>query len=529
MVAIPPAPTRNVVVLGASYAGSRAAELLSRTLPPTHRVVVIDRQSHFNHLYLHPRVSVVPGHAQKVFIPFTGVLPVAPSETDPKPPASSTKDTDADKENKDVTKKGDDKEKKGDEAVVAAVKEAAREAQKEAAEPVSKLPLARHVIIHASVTSVNEDFIEVDRDLLEDERDLDGDDEEVAKLTDELEAAKLEAPSDEKDPAARRLSWDYLIYALGCTLPPPLQDPYKTKKDGVAFLERQGKTISEATSILIAGGGALGIQYASDIADLYNNPENKEHLKPFEKDGKLPCQKKITLVHSRDRFLPLYNQEMHEEISRRLKVLGVDVVLGERLQLPPMEEDKPGEMKSITLKDGREIKYDLLMRCTGQKPNSQLFRDFLPETLDEQGYINIKPTLQVDVERVPDFEELSEKIRRNIYAIGDVANAGVIKAGHTGWNQAGVAVQNIMCCVETDLLNANLPEDQPASQPALVAYERSPPQIKVSLGLADSVSELLPAMDAKETIIQPATGGPVDGYYQVVWARMGTESIDITL
>ncbi|GAA5846077.1 hypothetical protein JCM11251_003703, partial [Rhodosporidiobolus azoricus] len=428
MVAVSPAPTRNIVILGASYAGARAAELLSRTLPQGFRVVVIDRQSHFNHLYLHPRFSIVPGHAEKVFIPYTGTLP---TET-----------------------------------------------------PKDGAPLERHVMIHAAVTSINEDFIEIDRDLTENERDLDGDENEVAKLTDELEAAKLEAPEDQKDPAARRLSWDYLVYALGCTLPPPLTSTYTNKKGGIAFLDGQGKLISKSTKILVAGGGALGIQYATDIADLYNNDEHREHLEPFkDEDGKLPPKKEVTIVHSRDRFLPLYKQEVHDEVVSRMEKLGVDVVLGERLNLPPIEEDEPGKMKKITLKDGREIEYDLLLRCTGQNPNSQLFRGFLPEALDDHGFVNIRPTLQVDVSAVPDHEELSEKIRRNIYAIGDVANAGVIKAGHTGWNQAGVAVQNIMCSVETDLLNENLKEDEAVSEPALVAYEKSPPQIKVTLGL----------------------------------------------
>ncbi|GAA6033811.1 hypothetical protein JCM8097_000353 [Rhodosporidiobolus ruineniae] len=472
MVALPVTPTRNVVVLGASYAGARAAELLSRTLPSTHRVVVIDRQSHFNHLYLHPRVSVVPGHAEKVFIPYSGVLP--------------------------------------------------------APDPENKPTLSRHVIVHASVTSINEDFIEVDRDLLENERDLDGDENEVSKLTDELEAAKLEAPEEEKDPATRRLSWDYLIYSLGCTLPPPLVSDYITKKAGVSFLEGQAKLISKATKILVAGGGALGVQYATDIADLYNNDEHAEHTKKFTVDGKRPPKKEITLVHSRDRFLPLYKQEMHDEISRRMEELGVKVVLGERLNLPPMEEDEPGKMKKITLRDGTEVEYDLLLRCTGQKPNSDLFRGFLPEALDERGYITIRPTLQVDISKVPDHEELSEKIQRNIYAIGDVAEAGVIKAGHTGWNQAGVAVQNVMCCVETDLANANLPEGEAASPPALVAYEKSPPQIKVTLGLTHSVSELLPAMDAKDTLIQVADNGPIDSYWAVVWTRMGADPEDVS-
>ncbi|GAA5976385.1 hypothetical protein JCM11641_005997 [Rhodosporidiobolus odoratus] len=505
MVAASSVPTRNVVILGASYAGARAAEVLSRTLPASYRVVCIDRQSHFNHLYLHPRVSVVPGHAEKVFIPYTGVLPAPPSSTPPKPTGADS--TEASNAAATAVAKA-----------VEGIKEAAQEAADASPEEtaVAPQPLTRHVIVHASITSINEDFIEVDRDLLEHERDLDGDENEVAKLTDELEAAKLEAEPEEKESATRRLSWDYLVYALGCTLPPPLVSSYITKKDGVAFLSSQSEVISKATNILVAGGGALGIQYATDIADLYNNPENEKHLEPFTKNGSKPSKKRITLVHSRDRFLPLYKQDVHDEVTSRLEKLGVEVVLGERLPLPPIEEDEPGTMKTMKLADGREIKYDLLLRCTGQKPNSQLFRDFLPETLDEYGYINIRPTLQVDVSKVTDHEELNEKIRRNIYAIGDVANAGVIKAGHTGWNQAGVAVQNIMCCVETDLLNEKLDEGKEASEPALVSYERSPPQIKVSLGLSDSVSELLPSMEAKETVVTKATGGPVDGYYELL-------------
>ncbi|GAA6014387.1 hypothetical protein JCM10207_005444 [Rhodosporidiobolus poonsookiae] len=512
MVALPAAAaTRNVVVLGASYAGARAAELLSRTLPPSYRVVVIDRQSHFNHLYLHPRVSVVPGHAEKVFIPYTGVLPK------PKPAEDDSIKT---------AEPASDASPSSSPAKTAAEK--AKEAVA-AADASGSIPgdLTRHVFIHASVVSINEDFIEVDRDLLSHERDMDGDENEVSKLTDELEAANLEASTEEeKEAATRRLSWDYMVFALGCALPPVLSSSYTDKKGGVAFLDDKQEAISKATNILIAGGGALGIQYASDIADLYNNADNAEHLGRFVVDGKAPPKKKITIVHSRDRFLPLYKQEMHDEITRRLEVLGVDVVLGERLPLPPIEEDEPGTMKKMKLKDGREVEYDLLLRCTGQKPNSQLFRNFLPETLDDHGFVNIRPTLQVDLKDVPDFEELSEKIRRNIYAIGDVANAGVIKAGHTGWNQAGVAVQNIMCSVETDLLNEALPDDEEPSEPALVSYERSPPQIKVSLGLCDSVSELLPAMDAKTTIVQPAQGGPVTGYYEVVWQRMGADPAD---
>ncbi|GAA5938540.1 hypothetical protein JCM3775_002154 [Rhodotorula graminis] len=467
-----PAATRNVVILGASYAGARAAELLSRTLPSTHRVVVIDRQTHFNHLYLHPRVSVVPGHSHKTFIPLGGIIP--------SPAAAATN---------------------------------------------ASLPLsnkARHVVIHASVTSLNDDFIELDRDLLEHERDLEGEADEIESLTDELESARLDAAPRDKKLSTRRLSWEYMIYALGCQLPPCLTSTARTKKDGVAFLESRGAEIKRATKILIAGGGALGIQFATDIADLYNNPHNVAHLGLAEGEAP-PPKKRVTLVHSRDRFMPAYKQEMHNEVVRRLEVLGVEVVLGERLALPPQDEDAPGTLKTVKLRDGRELEYDLLLRCTGQKPNSQLLGQWLPEALDEHGFVKIRPTLQVDVAGVPDADKRSEKLRRNVYSIGDVAAAGVIKAGHTGWNQAGVAVQNIMCSLETDALNAERPSSTDAEEPKLVEYERSPPQIKVTLGLQHSASEMCAAMGDQHTHFSVGEGGPVDGHYAAVWTRMGAD------
>ncbi|GAA5821939.1 hypothetical protein JCM10212_005155, partial [Sporobolomyces blumeae] len=427
-------------------------------------------------LYLHPRVSVVPGHAEKVFVPYTGVLP-----TD------------------------------------------------------EKARCAGHVVIHASATSITDKYIELDRDLLEHERDMSGDDDEIERLTEELEDAKLEASQSRKALAGRRLGWDYIVYALGCTLPPPLVSLARTKKTGVAFLEAQQSIIARSSSILIAGGGALGIQYATDIADLYNNPENAHHIPESCRPAK---KKRITLVHSRERFLPLYKQEVHDEVMKRLEALGIDVVLGERLSLPPLEEDQPGSIKRVRTSKGKVIEYDLLMRCTGQKPNSQLMRDYLPETLDDSGFVKVRSTLQVDATNVPS-KRFSDKLDR-IFPIGDVAAAGVIKAGHTGWNQAEVVAKNIMTMLGAD---ARVPgservTDDSASDDSvstrttktvkLDEYEKSPPQIKVTLGLRHSVSELLPSMDAKETVVSKKDDGLIDGHYALIWQGMRVDPSDLS-
>lgn len=74
-------------------AGSRAATVLAEQLPPNYRVILIDKQSHFNHLYKFQRHAVVPGHSHKAFVPFTNLLhaPVLSEEQCPAPSKASQK------------------------------------------------------------------------------------------------------------------------------------------------------------------------------------------------------------------------------------------------------------------------------------------------------------------------------------------------------------------------------------------------------------------------------------------------------
>lgn len=71
----------------------------------------------------------------------------------------------------------------------------------------------------------------------------------------------------------------------------------------------------------------------------------------------------------------------------------------------------------------------------------------------------MKPTLQLNH---PDYD--------HIFAIGDVAHTTAIKAGHVGYWQAGVAVENIV----------KLLEGHDASE--LKQYEPTKPMIKVTVG-----------------------------------------------
>lgn len=72
--------TRNIVIVGASFAGYRVARILARNLPPRspYRVVVIEPNSHFQFTWVLPRFCVVKGHEHKAFIPYGGYMAGAP-------------------------------------------------------------------------------------------------------------------------------------------------------------------------------------------------------------------------------------------------------------------------------------------------------------------------------------------------------------------------------------------------------------------------------------------------------------------
>ncbi|KAG8736087.1 hypothetical protein FRC11_002866, partial [Ceratobasidium sp. 423] len=121
-----------------------------------------------------------------------------------------------------------------------------------------------------------------------------------------------EAPTTD---GTRTIEFDYLIYALGARLPGPIdfwgaKSVYEksarltlekgriafngTKPASISFLKTAQKRLKEVESVLVVGGGALGIQFASDLKDLYP-------------------QKQITLLHSRTQLLPKFPEKMHDE------------------------------------------------------------------------------------------------------------------------------------------------------------------------------------------------------------------------
>ncbi|KAH8921880.1 FAD/NAD(P)-binding domain-containing protein [Atractiella rhizophila] len=297
------------------------------------------------------------------------------------------------------------------------------------------------------------------------------------------------------------IAFSHCVLALGSTLPPVLVPPpgTTTKPALIDFLNAQHLDIQRARNVLVVGGGAAGIQYASDIKDAW--PE-----------------KKVTMVHSRMRVLPEFEREVHDITMQRLEELGVEVVLGERVTIPSDGERKPqrGEKRTYVTSKGREIKdVDLLLLCTGQRPNSTLIRSSFPSSVNDSGYVKVNRHMQlVDAEG-------SVLGGGKVWAVGDVVDGfGAIKAGHTGWNQATICAQNIL-----RLLQNPPAQSQQRSKPALQSYYPGVPMIRLTLGLRHSVSQIAVdgGVEVKVTVLdEPKEGEKEDtGCWRAIWRRMG--------
>ncbi|KAF9652776.1 hypothetical protein BDM02DRAFT_3266130 [Thelephora ganbajun] len=452
-------PTKTVVVLGASYAGKAVHQLVEK-LPEDWRVVVIERNTHFNHLYTLPRLAVLRGHEHKAFIPYTKLF---------KPKACP------------------------------------------GCAPATDLPepVQCHDFIHANVTSIEAHRVN------------------FARLS--------TRPCDVDTPSY--VDFDYLVYGLGSRLPAPINiwspsrsigpgtpndsqeslllddDHDGTKTKSRQWLRTAHHRIKAATSVLVIGGGALGVQFATDVADVYPNKE-------------------VTLVHSRDQLLPRFDRWMHDTVMDRLREMNVRTLLNTRIDLnslktppaspytcgipasesvgtldlsptfstpdlsespcptPPLVSPHlPSFMlpspvvqaedscTTIRTTDGREINADLILFCTGQTHNTSFLEMLSPKSINyERGSAAyVMPSLQLGTKADNGEVRLSEY--PHIFVIGDAADAfGALKSGSAAWCQASNsphaehAVKNIVRLIE-------------GRDSELESYTPPPVGIKVSLGL----------------------------------------------
>jgi len=286
-----------------------------------------------------------------------------------------------------------------------------------------------------------------------------------------------------------RVPYTYLVYALGAKLPGFLSSVADSDKgSSTNWIKSLQHKIAKSSKVVVVGGGALGIQFASDIKERF--PE-----------------KSVTLIHSRDRFLPLYDPEIHTLIHDRLKLLGVDIYFNERVTSSLTATEG---LHTVTTSSGLEFECDLQLNCTGLSYNSTLLASLSPQSLNlKNNCLHVLPTMQLADSRYP-----------NIFVIGDVADTSALKNAVSGWFQGEVVARNI-----TRLVRNPESTGPSAGEDELEEYTPGPPVIKMTVGRNTYVYQKP----------NEKTGEPEIGFYEAkedldaacTWSMYGADTEDL--
>ncbi|KAL6242597.1 hypothetical protein RBB50_010243 [Rhinocladiella similis] len=144
-----------------------------------------------------------------------------------------------------------------------------------------------------------------------------------------------------------------------------------------------------AKTILVAGGGAAGVETAGEFGETY---------------GKT---KEITILSGSTSLLPrLHNKKMGTDAQHRLEKLGVKVIND---SVKVVEHTKENGKDILKLSNGETKTVDIYIEATGDKPSSK----FVPqEWLNDRNQVKTDPqTLRLDVPGVT-----------GVYSFGSVAS-----------------------------------------------------------------------------------------------------------
>jgi dihydrolipoamide dehydrogenase len=209
--------------------------------------------------------------------------------------------------------------------------------------------------------------------------------------------------------------------------------PGTSRSERVVTYEEQILTRELPGNVIIAGAGAIGVEFAY-VLSCYGV--------------------QVTIVEFLDRMLPLEDADVSKELAKRYRKLGVEVLTSTRVE--SVSEDASGVTVTVTGKDGatRQLKADKLIQAIGFAPRVKGYG--LENTgvqLTERGAIAIDDRMRTNVPHV--------------YAIGDVT--AKLMLAHVGEAQGVVAAETI-ADAETSLLDYVMMPRATFCQPQVASF-----------------------------------------------------------
>jgi len=201
----------------------------------------------------------------------------------------------------------------------------------------------------------------------------------------------------------KRITFDYLVIGSGSSYGLPIKEEDIVIATRASHLRHSHEDLEKAKTVLIIGGGLVGVELAAEIICHYKN-------------------KNITIIHSKDRLIERNKISASTYTEKFLKERGVKILFNEKFI-------KKVKKEYITDK-GTKIKADIVFLCTGIKPNFQLLKNNFKESLNERNQIRVNSYLQAENSK-------------NIFAGGDIVNIQEEKTAQNAEHHAKIIVKNI--------------------------------------------------------------------------------------
>ncbi|OCK84747.1 FAD/NAD(P)-binding domain-containing protein [Lepidopterella palustris CBS 459.81] len=185
--------------------------------------------------------------------------------------------------------------------------------------------------------------------------------------------------------SVQTIPYKALIIATGTSTPAPMFSARATKEELTAALSSFQKALPSAKSVIIAGGGPVGVETAGEIAEFLNGTPGFFSSKPAHPKAV------VTIISGDGKLLPILRPAISKQAEKFLHRLGAEVIYSTRVTGTTVEADGK---TTVALSDGKTMTADIYVDATGVRPNTS----YLPSTLlNEKGYVLCNSsTLRVD-------------------------------------------------------------------------------------------------------------------------------------
>ncbi|WP_375106230.1 dihydrolipoyl dehydrogenase [Lysinibacillus fusiformis] len=175
-------------------------------------------------------------------------------------------------------------------------------------------------------------------------------------------------------------------------------------------------------SLLIVGGGVIGIEWASMLCDFGVN---------------------VTVVEYGPTILPAEDADIVKEVTKQLEKRGVRIVTNARLEADTFKIENDNVFISAKVNDQEEIfDADKLLLCVGREANTQDIGLENTEIEVENGFIKVNDSYQTK--------------ESHMYAIGDVI--GGLQLAHVASHEGLSAIEHIATGKTEHLNDLNVPK-----------------------------------------------------------------------